>query len=74
METTFPLKMKSILAGVRDVLVGVGASSSPPQGLPPPVHKTLMQLIELHAANWQLPASAVRYYYASIPSNDQSEA
>ena len=27
------------------------------------VKTTLLQLIELHAATWQLPASAVRYYY-----------
>ncbi|XP_069188374.1 uncharacterized protein [Procambarus clarkii] len=29
----------------------------------PAVRKTLLQLIEMHAARWQLPAPAVMYYY-----------
>lgn len=91
MEITFPLKMKQLLAAVRDALLGIGpyhqqhqhhhqfrpggtvaisdfSSISTSAGLSPIVQKTLMQLIELHAANWQLPASAVRYYYSSVGS------
>lgn len=29
----------------------------------PQIKKTLLQLIELRAANWQLPVSAISYYY-----------
>lgn len=90
MEGTFPLKMKQLLAAVRDALLGIGpyhqqqqqhkyngsnngpmnstTNSKATSHLSPIVQKTLMQLIELHAANWQLPASAVRYYYSSVSS------
>jgi hypothetical protein len=70
MEQTFPLKMKQLLAAVRDALLGIGPYNSnsrngqQQQPLPVVVQRTLMQLIELHAANWALPASAVRYYYS----------
>ena len=30
---------------------------------PPQVRKTLLQLLELQSAGWQLPAEAVMYYY-----------
>lgn len=70
MEGTFPLKMKQLLAAVRDALLGLGPYSQGP--LCPMVQKTLMQLIELHAANWALPASAVRYYYSNSNSSNNS--
>lgn len=46
MEGTFPLKMKQLLAAVRDALLGLGPYSKGP--LSAMVQKTLMQLIELH--------------------------
>lgn len=64
-EGSFPLKMKQLLAAVRDALLGIGPYSQGP--LCTAVQKTLMQLIELHAAAWALPASAVRYYYSNGP-------
>ncbi|CAL8123688.1 unnamed protein product [Orchesella dallaii] len=85
MEGTFPLKMKQLLAAVRDALLGIGpyhqqqhhngnssAATSKFSGVSPIVQKTLMQLIELHACNWQLPASAVRYYYSSVSKSSTS--
>ncbi|CAG7837632.1 unnamed protein product [Allacma fusca] len=65
MEGTFPLKMKQILAAVRDALLGIKPHLAGIEISSPCVQKTLMQLIELHAANWHLPASAVRYYYSN---------
>ena len=32
----------------------------------PQMKKTLLQLIEMNAASWQLPAQAVMYYYPAV--------
>lgn len=45
--------------------INVGYANNNNNAFSPHIQKTLMQLIELHAANWNLPASAVRYYYNS---------
>ena len=54
-EQESPGRLQNILTSLRDAFLNQDLSS--------PVRKTLLQLIELHAAKWQLPASAVRYYY-----------
>lgn len=73
MEGTFPSKMKLLLAAVRDALLGLGPYFSPTCVLSPLAQKTLMQLIELHAANWHLPASAVRYYYSADAAKNHDQ-
>lgn len=50
-----PGQMSLILSCLRDAFL----SSDAPQQ----VRKTLLQLIELQAAGWQLPAESVMYYY-----------
>ena len=70
MERLFPLKLKAVLAAVRDSLLGLGPYAKGPPC--PQAQKTLMQLIELHANNWALPASAVRYYYSNPSSRNNS--
>lgn len=55
LEAELPQQLEQLLASVRDgFLASVGA---------PAVRRTLLQLIELHASNWQLPGSSVLYYY-----------
>ncbi|KAJ8679528.1 hypothetical protein QAD02_015315 [Eretmocerus hayati] len=51
-----PAQLQQLLGGVRDAFLNEDMT-------PPAVRKTLLQLIELHAAHWQLPAPAVVYYY-----------
>lgn len=55
LEQELPKALEQLLAGARDVFLAAATV--------PAIRKTLLQLIELHAANWQLPASAVSYYY-----------
>jgi hypothetical protein len=51
-----PIQLQQLFGGVRDAFLNKDTA-------PPAVRKTLLQLIELHAAHWQLPATAVVYYY-----------
>lgn len=55
LEIELPSRMNAVLAGVRDAFLTSAAI--------PAIRKTLLQLIELHAAQWQLPAPAIMYYY-----------
>lgn len=58
LESELPAQLEQLLASVRDgFLASAGA---------PAVRRTLLQLIELHASNWQLPGSSVLYYYPRI--------
>lgn len=58
LETELPLQLDQLMASVRDgFLASAGA---------PAVRRTLLQLIELHASNWQLPGSSVLYYYPRV--------
>jgi len=50
-----PGQMTLILSCLREAFLMADA--------PPQVRKTLLQLIELQAAGWQLPAESVMYYY-----------
>ncbi|XP_063221405.1 CBP80/20-dependent translation initiation factor isoform X2 [Bacillus rossius redtenbacheri] len=54
LEQELPGKLTHLIASARDAFLLT-------PGLPP-VKKTLLQLIELRAAKWQLSASAVMYY------------
>ncbi|XP_033230826.1 CBP80/20-dependent translation initiation factor isoform X5 [Belonocnema kinseyi] len=56
LATELPSQLQQLLGSVRDAFLA-------DQTTLPAVRKTLLQLIELHAANWQLPAPAVVYYY-----------
>ncbi|XP_011494923.1 PREDICTED: uncharacterized protein LOC105359882 [Ceratosolen solmsi marchali] len=56
LATELPTQLQQLLGGVRDAFLNEDTTS-------PAVRKTLLQLIELHAAHWQLPATAVVYYY-----------
>lgn len=55
LEQDLPKALEQLLAGVRDAFLAAATV--------PAIRKTLLQLIELRAAKWQLPASAVMYYY-----------
>lgn len=58
LETELPLQLEQLMASVRDgFLASAGA---------PAIRRTLLQLIELHASNWQLPGSSVLYYYPRV--------
>lgn len=58
LENELPSQLEQLLGSVRDgFLASAGA---------PAVRRTLLQLIELHASNWQLPGSSVLYYYPRI--------
>ncbi|CAH1959978.1 unnamed protein product [Acanthoscelides obtectus] len=57
LESELPQQLEQLLASVRDGFL-TGSSAS--------VRRTLLQLIELHASNWQLPGSSVLYYYPRI--------
>jgi hypothetical protein len=48
------LRMPGLMAALRDAFLTAAL---------PGVRKTLLQLIEMRAARWQLPAPAVMYYY-----------
>ena len=58
LETELPSKMVTIMAAMRDAFLDYT--------LPSNSKRTLLQLIELRAAKWQLPAQAVTYYYPSV--------
>ncbi|CAB0035655.1 unnamed protein product [Trichogramma brassicae] len=51
-----PTQLQQLLGNVRDAFLNEDITS-------PAVRKTLLQLIELQAAHWQLTAPAVVYYY-----------
>lgn len=55
LEAELPGQLDALLGGVRDAFLTAST--------PPAIRKTLLQLIELSAAKWQLPAPAVMYYY-----------
>jgi len=50
-----PAHLERIMAAVRDALINSSLIAA--------VSKTLLQLVELQAARWQLPAPTVMYYY-----------
>ncbi|XP_021927475.1 uncharacterized protein LOC110833560 isoform X3 [Zootermopsis nevadensis] len=54
LENELPGQIPLLLASVRDAFLKTAAM--------PMIKKTLLQLIELHASRWQLPAPAVMYY------------
>jgi len=56
LEVETPGQMSLLLACLREAFLQLPAVSGQ-------VRKTLLQLIELQAAGWQLPAQAVMYYY-----------
>jgi len=56
MELETPGQMSLLLASLRDAFLHLPVVSGQ-------VRKTLLQLIELQAAGWQLPAKSVMYYY-----------
>lgn len=58
LENELPLQLVQLLVSVRDGFLATNGS--------PAVRRTLLQLIELHASNWQLPASSVLYYYPRV--------
>jgi hypothetical protein len=51
--------MFAIWNAIRDAFLEMNA-------LPGAAQRTLLQLVELRAAKWQLPATAVTYYYPSV--------
>lgn len=55
METKLPQFMARVMAAARDAFLTTVHVTA--------VRKTLLQLIEMHAARWNLPAPAVMYYY-----------
>lgn len=55
LEQELPRQLESLLGNVRDAFLTAQTA--------PAIRKTLLQLIELSAARWQLPAPAVMYYY-----------
>ncbi|XP_043512395.1 CBP80/20-dependent translation initiation factor isoform X1 [Frieseomelitta varia] len=61
LDTELPAQLQQLLKTLRDAFLGGGR-------ILPSVRKTLLQLIELHAAHWQLPAPAVVYYYPGSTS------
>ncbi|KAG5316235.1 M4GDB protein, partial [Acromyrmex insinuator] len=63
LDAELPAQLQQLLGSVRDAFLAEETTL-------PPVKRTLLQLIELHAAHWQLPAPAVVYYY---PSNSNSK-
>ncbi|XP_012273048.1 uncharacterized protein LOC105695748 isoform X2 [Orussus abietinus] len=56
LDSELPAQLQQLLGSVRDAFLAE-------QTTLPAVRRTLLQLIELHAAHWQLPAPAVIYYY-----------
>ncbi|KAK4304178.1 hypothetical protein Pmani_023865 [Petrolisthes manimaculis] len=54
-EVELPHQMSRVMSTARDAFLTTVRV--------PAVRKTLLQLIEMHAARWQLPAPAVMYYY-----------
>ncbi|XP_014488788.1 PREDICTED: MIF4G domain-containing protein B isoform X2 [Dinoponera quadriceps] len=62
LDAELPAQLQQLLGSVRDAFLAEETTTLPS------VKKTLLQLIELHAAHWQLPAPAVVYYYPSSNS------
>lgn len=58
LEQEIPAKMATIMAAIRDAFLETS-------WFPVAAQRTLLQLVELRAAKWQLPATAVTYYYPS---------
>ncbi|KAK5646429.1 hypothetical protein RI129_004893 [Pyrocoelia pectoralis] len=58
LENELPSQLEQLLVSVRDGFLATTGS--------PAIRRTLLQLIELHASNWQLPASSVLYYYPRV--------
>ncbi|KAF2367988.1 MIF4G-like type 3 [Trinorchestia longiramus] len=58
LEASLPTHMGRIMAGARDALLSAART--------PPVRKTLLQLIEMSASSWHLPAPAVMYYHPGL--------
>ncbi|KAK2714340.1 uncharacterized protein LOC136039788 [Artemia franciscana] len=58
LETSLPSKMSAVINTIRDSFLDVNVADN--------AGKTLLQMIELHSARWQLPATAVMYYYPSV--------
>lgn len=56
------MQLEQLLACVRDAFLAENPTH-------PSVKKILLQLIELHAAHWQLPAPALVYYYPGSPKS-----
>ncbi|XP_017886180.1 CBP80/20-dependent translation initiation factor isoform X1 [Ceratina calcarata] len=61
LDTELPAQLQQLLGSLRDAFLAEDT-------ILPSVRKTLLQLIELHAAHWQLPAPAVVYYYPGSTS------
>ncbi|KOX68567.1 CBP80/20-dependent translation initiation factor, partial [Melipona quadrifasciata] len=61
LDTELPAQLQQLLRNLRDAFLAE-------ERILPSVRKTLLQLIELHAAHWQLPAPAVVYYYPGSTS------
>lgn len=60
LEAELPQQLEQLLGSVRDGFLANTANTSAA------VRRTLLQLIELQASNWQLPGSSVLYYYPRI--------
>lgn len=56
LDVELPVQLEQLLASVRDAFLAENSTL-------PAVRKILLQIIELHAAHWQLPAPALVYYY-----------
>ncbi|KAJ9596378.1 hypothetical protein L9F63_012586 [Diploptera punctata] len=56
LENELPAQIPILLASIRDAFLQTATI--------PTIKKTLLQLIELHASKWQLPAPAIMYYTA----------
>ncbi|XP_066596646.1 CBP80/20-dependent translation initiation factor-like isoform X1 [Prorops nasuta] len=61
LDSELPNQLQQLLGSLRDAFLAE-------ETVIPPVRRTLLQLIELHAAHWQLPAPAVVYYYPGAAS------
>ncbi|XP_046404467.1 uncharacterized protein LOC124169776 isoform X2 [Ischnura elegans] len=59
LEREQPQRMLSLMASVRDALLSLDVVRIPKN------RRTLLELIEVRAASWKLPAPAVMYYYPS---------
>ena len=57
LENEIPRQLESLMASVRDAFVR--------EGTPVEIRKTLIQLVEMRANHWQLPAYTVAYYKSS---------
>lgn len=55
-ETHLPQQLEILLSMVRDAFLNSSVSA-------PTIRRTLLQLIELQASQWQLPGNTVLYYY-----------